>query len=47
MLPDATDVHVYGGILLVTVGVGWVWLPGALIALGAMLYVLGLFLLEG
>ena len=31
---DARDVQVYGGLVLVSVGVGVVWWPGALIVFG-------------
>jgi hypothetical protein len=42
ILPDARDLHVYGGGALVAVG-AWIILPGAgLVAFGALLVYLGL-----
>lgn len=42
VLPDARDLHVYGGTLLVAAGVWSVWPPGGAMVLGVMLCALGL-----
>jgi hypothetical protein len=41
-LPSFRDLHVYGGGALCAAGVGMVWLPGALVVMGALLLYLGL-----
>ena len=42
-LPDLRDLHVYGGGLLVALGISWLTRPGAgLMAFGALLLYLGL-----
>jgi hypothetical protein len=42
--PDARDVHIYAGMLAISIGVlayvGW---PGALIALGAISWFMGVY----
>lgn len=44
LLPDGGDVHVYVGVLLVSLGV-WAWSPpAAIIVAGALLGALGLML---
>lgn len=42
-LPSLRDLHVYGGGLLLAVGAGMAWRPGAPLVLGAMLVFLGLY----
>lgn len=40
-LPDALEVHVYGGAVLISVGAGLWFPPAGLIACGALLIVIG------
>jgi putative exporter of polyketide antibiotics len=41
-LPNAQDVHIYGGALLLAVGAGAVYLPAGLAVAGLALLLLGL-----
>tara|TARA_R100000808_G_scaffold22290_1_gene48436 strand:- start:5715 stop:5867 length:153 start_codon:yes stop_codon:yes gene_type:complete len=44
MKPDLRDVHIYGGMILIAIGVlayvGW---PGAVVAVGACVMYLGIY----
>jgi hypothetical protein len=43
LLPDFRDVHVYGGGLLIAIGMWTWWRPGGFIVFGCLLVYLGLF----
>lgn len=42
ILPDLRDLHVYGGVALIAVGVAHAWRPLGYIAAGALLLYIGL-----
>lgn len=42
LLPDFRDLHVYGGGVLMAVGMGCLWRPAGLIVFGAFLLYMGL-----
>jgi hypothetical protein len=43
VLPDFRDLHVYGGGLLIAIGLWTWWRPGGFIVFGGLLVYLGLF----
>lgn len=48
MKPDIRDFHIYGGSLIVAVGVGWMTAPGwGLALLGALWFYLGVWRMGG